>query len=75
MVVLWFILIMDAKNVREVEGQNLQVAHLLPWFQSFHLYLIFLHSLLFCPKDGSRWFLQDVSNYLPNYIVSHSRRP
>jgi hypothetical protein len=39
MVNLSFLLIMGAKNVREAEGQNLQVAQSQPWFESFLPYI------------------------------------
>jgi hypothetical protein len=78
MVNLWFLLIMDAKIVREVEGQNLQVAHSQPWFQSFlpYIYTSSSFTAYFCAlkmeADGSSKMLVIICQTTQRHIQDHN---
>jgi hypothetical protein len=54
MVNFFFFLIMATENVREAEGQNLQLAHSQPWVHSFFPYIYTLLSYIVCSRHYPR---------------------
>jgi len=58
-------------------GQHIQFFEVKGSHCSAYDYAVFLNvtpSRLYCPKDGGIRFLQNIDTYLPNYIVSHTKR-